>query len=171
MPEKNRKHRLPLRNQNSQPTDGSGESQGEDAAINWASLTDADWKKRLSSEQFRVARKHGTERAFSGKYYKLQERWRIQVCVLCELLFDSKEKFDSGNRMAHFWQPIDKEVVGESVDNKLDYPRTEVHCNQCDAHLGHVFNDAPQTPTGLRYCINSVCLVFVPRKALEKAEK
>jgi peptide-methionine (R)-S-oxide reductase len=135
------------------------------------SVTNAEWKKRLTPQQYKVCREHGTERAFSGKYFDSKADGAYR-CVCCDtVLFDSKEKFDSKTGWPSFWQPSDKKMVGESVDHLLGYPRTEVHCNKCDAHLGHVFDDAPQTPTGLRYCINSVCLEFIPRDKLEKTEK
>lgn len=152
-------------------TSSTGKSKGDEEEIDYLSLTDEQWKKRLTNEQFRVARKHGTERAFSGKYYNHKKDGAYK-CVCCNtVVFDSKEKFDSGTGWPSFWQPKESELVEESVDNKLNYPRTEVHCTKCHAHLGHVFNDAPQTPTGLRYCINSVCIVFVPRKSSDKEKK
>ncbi len=138
--------------------------------IDYLRITEAEWKRRLTSAQFQVARKHGTERAFSGKYHK-EKKDGAYRCVCCKsLVFDSQHKFDSGTGWPSFWQPYDKDVTGESADDKLGYPRTEVHCRRCNAHLGHVFADAPKTPTGLRYCINSVCLVFVPRKEVVEIE-
>lgn len=136
--------------------------------IDYLRVTEAEWKKRLTAAQFAVARKHGTERAFSGKYHNDKKDGAYR-CVCCKsLVFDSQNKFDSGTGWPSFWQPYDNEIIGESADDKLGYPRTEVHCKRCNAHLGHVFNDAPKTPTGLRYCINSVCLVFVPRKEVDE---
>jgi len=136
--------------------------------IDYLRVTEAEWKKRLSPAQFDVARKHGTERAFSGKYHNDKKDGAYR-CVCCKtLVFDSQHKFDSGTGWPSFWQPFDQEVIGESADDTLGYPRTEVHCKRCNAHLGHVFNDAPKTPTGLRYCINSVCLVFVSRKEVDE---
>jgi peptide-methionine (R)-S-oxide reductase len=142
-----------------------------DAEIDYKTITNAEWKKRLTPQQYKVCREQGTERAYSGKYFDTKADGAFR-CVCCDtVLFDSKEKFDSKTGWPSFWQPSDKKMVGESIDHLLGYPRTEVHCNKCDAHLGHVFNDAPQTPTGLRYCINSVCLEFIPRAKLEKAKR
>jgi peptide-methionine (R)-S-oxide reductase len=136
--------------------------------IDYLRITEAEWKKRLTAAQFEVARKHGTERAFSGKYHNDKKDGAYR-CVCCKtLVFDSRHKFDSGTGWPSFWRPFEDEVLGESQDVKLGYPRTEVHCKRCNAHLGHVFNDAPKTPTGLRYCINSVCLVFVSRKEVDQ---
>jgi len=136
--------------------------------IDYKAISKAEWKKRLTPPQYKVCREHGTEQAFSGKYFESKANG-IYRCVCCETpLFDSIEKFDSKTGWPSFWKPSSKKMVGESVDHLLGYPRTEVHCNRCDAHLGHVFKDAPQTPTGLRYCINSVCLEFIPRDKLEK---
>lgn len=142
----------------------------DDGEIDYKAITNAEWKKRLTPQQYKVCREQGTERAYSGKYFDTKADGAYR-CTCCDtVLFDSKEKFDSKTGWPSFWQPSDKKMVGESVDHLLGYPRTEVHCNKCDAHLGHVFDDAPQTPTGLRYCINSVCLEFVPRAKLEKAK-
>jgi len=136
--------------------------------IDYKAISKAEWKKRLTPPQYKVCRENGTEPAFSGKYFDLKADG-IYRCVCCETqLFDSIEKFDSKTGWPSFWKPSSKKMVGESVDHLLGYPRTEVHCNRCDAHLGHIFRDAPQTPTGLRYCINSVCLEFIPRDKLEK---
>ncbi len=139
--------------------------------IDFRQITEAEWKKRLTAAQFEVARKHGTERAFSGKYHQFKKDG-VYRCVCCEAnVFDAKEKFDSGTGWPSFWQPKEKELVEESTDDLLGYRRIEVHCKRCDAHLGHVFQDAPTTPTGLRYCINSVCLIFVSRKEAEEKSK
>jgi len=144
------------------------EKEKETGEIDYKLISDSEWKKRLTPPQYKVCREQGTEQAFSGKYFESKANG-IYRCVCCETpLFDSVEKFDSKTGWPSFWKPSSKKMVGESVDHLLGYPRTEVHCNRCDAHLGHIFKDAPQTPTGLRYCINSVCLEFIPRDKLEK---
>ena len=119
--------------------------------------TDQEWQSCLSSEQYNVMRKHGTERPFTGKYADSKTEGTY-VCAGCgEELFTSDTKFDSGTGWPSYYQAINEIAVEETVDNTLGMPRTEVHCRKCSAHLGHVFPDGPQ-PTGLRYCINSVCL-------------
>ncbi|MEO0342268.1 MAG: peptide-methionine (R)-S-oxide reductase MsrB [Pseudomonadota bacterium] len=120
--------------------------------------SDAEWQKQLSQEAYRVTRKHGTERPFThDNFPKKSGMFR---CVCCNTpLFETETKFDSGTGWPSFYAPLEGEQVGESVDNSWFMRRTEVHCNRCDAHLGHVFPDGPQ-PTGLRYCINGVALSF-----------
>jgi peptide-methionine (R)-S-oxide reductase len=124
--------------------------------------TDDEWKKKLSPESFNVARKQGTELAFTGKYHNCHEDG-IYQCVCCETdLFDSKTKFDSGTGWPSFWEPIASENVKEHQDRSYGMVRNEVLCSRCDAHLGHVFDDGPK-PTGLRYCMNSASLHLVKR--------
>jgi peptide-methionine (R)-S-oxide reductase len=125
--------------------------------------TDEEWKRILTPEQYRVLRKEGTERAFTGEYWDNKEKG-VYKCAACGLpLFSSEHKFESGTGWPSFWQPLDEAYVGTKTDRSLFMTRTEVHCARCGGHLGHIFEDGPP-PTGLRYCLNSVSLEF------EKAE-
>jgi peptide-methionine (R)-S-oxide reductase len=122
--------------------------------------TEAEWQKQLSPEQFYVCRQEGTERAFTGAYWNTHEAGDY-FCVACGLpLFSSDTKFDSGTGWPSFYKPIHKENVHENSDESFGMVRTEVECARCGSHLGHVFDDAYNQPTGLRYCINSVSLQF-----------
>ncbi len=123
--------------------------------------SEAEWKAQLTPEEFRVTRKHGTERAFSHPLNN-EKRAGIYSCVCCDApLFDAQAKFDSGTGWPSFWQPIAPAAVQERDDRTLFMRRTEILCATCDAHLGHVFTDGPQ-PTGLRYCMNGTALQFMP---------
>lgn len=123
-------------------------------------------KQELSPEEYYVTQNKGTEPAFSGKYDGVKTPG-VYNCVVCgEALFSSKTKYDSGSGWPSFWEPINHENVGSEEDHSAGMVRTEVHCNKCKAHLGHVFPDGPQ-PTGLRYCINSVSLDLKPDEEVE----
>jgi peptide-methionine (R)-S-oxide reductase len=129
--------------------------------MDWRKFSDADWRERLTAEQYMILRRHGTERAGSSPL-NMEKRKGTFICAGCDLpLFSSDTKFESGTGWPSFYQPLTN-AVGTKADRSFFVTRTEVHCARCLGHLGHVFNDGPP-PTGLRYCMNGVAMKFVPQ--------
>ena len=136
-------------------------------ATHWREKSEAEWRKTLSPEQFEIARNAGTERAFTGKYWNAKTAGTYNCACCGQPLFRSETKFDSGTGWPSFYKPIKEDAVVTHTDRSFGSTRTEVRCSQCDAHLGHVFDDGPR-PTGLRYCMNSAVLNLVPDEATAK---
>lgn len=136
---------------------GGGDAQAKSYPV---SYSEAEWRKRLTPEQFRILRKAGTERPFSSPLNAEHRKGTFLCAADGNPLFSSATKFDSGTGWPSFWKPLPG-AVGTSTDFKLGYPRTEVHCARCGGHLGHVFDDGPQ-PTGKRYCMNGDAMTFRP---------
>ena len=126
--------------------------------------TDEEWKKELTSDEYEIMRNKGTEAAFTGKYWDSHEKGMFRCKACGNELFSSDTKFDSGTGWPSFTEPINNENVETREDNSDGMTRQEVVCRKCGAHLGHVFSDGPADKTGLRYCINSACLMLDKEK-------
>ena len=130
-------------------------------------LSEEEWKNKLTPEQFRIMREKGTERAFTGEYWNHHENGKYNCAACGAPLFDSGSKFDSGCGWPSYFKPIENNAISEHLDKSHGMIRTEVTCSKCGGHLGHVFTDGP-APTGLRYCINSASIQFVPEEGKVK---
>lgn len=129
-------------------------------------VADEQWRDKLSPEEYRVCRQCGTEPAFTGEYWDTKTAGTYQCKCCGEPLFDSDTKYDSGSGWPSFYQPVAAEAIEELVDKSYGMVRTEIRCQKCGSHLGHVFPDGPR-PTGLRYCVNSASLNLLPNEGSE----
>lgn len=136
---------------------GGGDAEAKAFPVRYS---EAEWRKRLTPQQFRILREEGTERAFTSPLNKEHRKGTFLCVADGNPLFSSATKYDSGTGWPSFWKPLPG-AIGTSTDYKLGYPRTEVHCARCGGHLGHVFDDGPR-PTGKRYCMNGVAMTFRP---------
>jgi peptide-methionine (R)-S-oxide reductase len=151
-----------LQNEQSGMQEREGKPMGEKVI-----KSDEEWQKVLTPEQFSVARKHGTERAFTGEYWDCHDDGMYKCACCGQPLFDSNTKFDSGTGWPSFSEPTDPDMVSTKKDRSMAMTRMEVLCSRCDAHLGHVFDDGP-APSGMRFCMNSAALKLVPREGEKK---